>query len=611
MNNAIFILFTHQLIYRRLILLKLLLSTAFLPVYAQGYSGNPILPAPAPDPDVIIANGKYYIYPTGGSKFRAYSSTDLTNWTDEGVIFDLGPDCSWADGGGWAPDIVYHNNQYYFYYTAQRRIGVAVGNSPTGPFIDKGSPLIGDNNRFYNGDAIDPEVFVDSDGQAYLYYTNYGGPSDKRMITQRLQPDLISLQGSATNTTPLNYTEASYMLKRNGTYYMMYSNNFFFKDANYNVQYSISSSPTGPWTYGGQILSGNADYLSPGHHAVLKMPGCDEYYIIYHRYDKNATKRSTAIDRMYFNSDGSVRRVEMTNRGVAARLVNGGCNLADGALFYTEFPVGSLAGWTTGGSGIKEISSDGQLRIRDASGSTTNVLRSDFAIPGSYTLEFMAKIDDYTSGTGGESFGVKIHDGAKRLMFRRESDGFYVLNNTNSWVKLKSTSTFNDWADYQIVANNGSATLYSKRSSSPNWNAEGSWTMQNSTAADKTEFWSKATASDAAEFHMEFVRLRSGANAPNVRSATVSFKTAATIIQENIASKIRIYPNPAIGQLQIDLPVGESTTQLSIYDMRGRLVLNTVLSTSESVDISSLPSGLYTLHLQQGGGGRSKKLMIE
>ncbi|RYE21413.1 MAG: 1,4-beta-xylanase, partial [Sphingobacteriales bacterium] len=107
-------------------------------------SGNPILPLFTADPDIIYANGKYYIYPTAtgpnASQFHAYSSTDLLNWTDDGIVLDLA-NVSWAHVDGWAPSIIARNGNYYFYFTAAKKIGVAVSTSPTGPFVDKGSAL--------------------------------------------------------------------------------------------------------------------------------------------------------------------------------------------------------------------------------------------------------------------------------------------------------------------------------------------------------------------------------------------------------------------------------------------------------------------------------------
>ncbi|WET02448.1 RICIN domain-containing protein [Flavobacterium sp. YJ01] len=283
-------------------------------------SGNPLFTGA--DPEIHYFNNKYYIYTTAiyGTQFHAYSSTNLVNWIDEGLIFDLFPDSPWSQYNGWAPAVVFRNNKYYFYYTAETKIGVAVGNTPIGPFTDIGAPLIGTDP--YTDDIIDANVFVDEDGQAYIYY---GGSGKSRMVVRKLNADMISLATGPTDITPQNYTEGPYMVKRKGIYYMMYSNGAWYNDS-YNVQYSTSNSPMGPWTYRGKVLSSNTEDKGPGHHGVLKMGNCDEYYIVYHRYENGTSgDRKIAIDRMYFNSNDLIEPVNMTNYGVPARVPDQSC----------------------------------------------------------------------------------------------------------------------------------------------------------------------------------------------------------------------------------------------------------------------------------------------
>lgn len=286
-------------------------------------SGNPLFTGA--DPEIHYFNNKYYIYPTAnyGTQFHAYSSNDLTNWQDEGLIFDLFPDSSWSQYNGWAPAMVFHNNKYYFYYTAETKIGVAVGDTPTGPFTDIGAPLIGIDP--YTDDIIDANVFIDDDGQAYIYY---GGSGKSKMVVRKLNPDMVSLDSGMAplDITPQNYTEAPFMVKRKGIYYMTYSNGYWGNDS-YNVQYSTSSSPIGPWTYRGVILSSNPEDKGPGHHSVIKMGDCDEYYIVYHRYENGlGGDRQIAIDHMYFNEDDLIEPVNMTNYGVKPRVPDNICS---------------------------------------------------------------------------------------------------------------------------------------------------------------------------------------------------------------------------------------------------------------------------------------------
>ncbi|WP_324609168.1 family 43 glycosylhydrolase, partial [Streptomyces scabiei] len=139
---------------------------------------SPVLPGLTADPNIVRFGDTFYMYPTtdgfagwSGTKFKAYSSKDLVHWTDHGVILDLGPDVTWADTRAWAPTMAEKNGKYYFYYSADTNIGVAVSDSPTGPFKDPlGKPLVA--RGAYTGQMIDPAVFTDDDGKRYLYWGN-------------------------------------------------------------------------------------------------------------------------------------------------------------------------------------------------------------------------------------------------------------------------------------------------------------------------------------------------------------------------------------------------------------------------------------------------------
>ena len=288
-------------------------------------SGNPILPGDHPDPSIELFNGAYYVYTTAsggttdapGRYFHAWRSTDLTNWVDAGVVLDRAT-VSWAatDNRTWAPDMVYRNGKYYFYSAIATSVSVAVCDSPVGPCRDKGSPLV--QGQLYNGvEAIDPMVFVDDDGQAYLYFGGSAGGGTMGIF--RLNADMISVSGAVTVQRPQNFTEAPFVFKRAGRYYLQYSNGAYNNNS-YNVQYSTGPGPLGPWTYGGQILSATGSYNGPGHNGLLQYPGTDDWYMVYHRYQNaDYSKRYDALDRMYFNGDGSIQRVTMTATGVEAR----------------------------------------------------------------------------------------------------------------------------------------------------------------------------------------------------------------------------------------------------------------------------------------------------
>ncbi|MBB6069510.1 family 43 glycosylhydrolase [Longimicrobium terrae] len=320
---------------------------------------NPVLGPDAPDPHAAFLDGKYWIYPTseGGQRFHAYSSTDMVNWVDEGVVLDLGPGVAWTDWNGWAPAIAVRNGKYYFYYSANgphpdSKIGVAVGTSPRGPFTDIGRPLV-TSDASVPLEAIDPMVFVDTDGQAYLYYG--GSAGNGNMAIHRLNADMISLSGARIVQKPRYFTEGPFVHKRNGVYYLTYSNGGW-NTPDYNVRYATSTSPLGPWTYGAQILGKDFNFSGPGHHAILQRPGADDWYIVYHRYEDgaefNAKRRATAIDRLTY-SGTAIQPVTMTGavpngryklfaRHSGKALDVGGCSTADGADVIT-WPYSGLA----------------------------------------------------------------------------------------------------------------------------------------------------------------------------------------------------------------------------------------------------------------------------
>ena len=241
---------------------------------------------------------------------------------DQGQVFNLNQS-SWATNGyGWAPCVVAFNGNYYFYYAMggaagwqDSKIGVAVGPSPAGPFTDSGSPLVVSTTS-PNVEAIDPMVFFDTDGKVYLYY---GGSAGSNLGIRQLNTnDLVSFSAALSVVTPANFTEAAFMSKRNGVYYISYSNGSWQTNT-YNVRYAIGSSPLGPWTYKGQILVTDSLHKGPGSHALLQVPNTDIWYICYHYWDSVYATRHVALDVLNYNADGTIKPVAMTGGGTVAR----------------------------------------------------------------------------------------------------------------------------------------------------------------------------------------------------------------------------------------------------------------------------------------------------
>lgn len=298
---------------------------------------NPVLTWYHADPEILYAEqtGKYYIYPTNdghdnwmGTDFSVFSSDNLRDWHDEGVILDVKKDVCWADGRAWAPCIIERREpsgdyKYYYYFCADQKIGVAIAGRPEGPFIDAlGQPLISGNPKGQQGgQEIDPDVFCDPvSGKYYLYWGNY------YMAGVELNDDMISYDpDSVVIMTPKsNYTEGTYVFYRKGLYYFLWSENDT-RDENYRVRYATATSPLGPLSIPEDniILSKRPELgiFATGHNAVIQKPGIDEWYIVYHRFRRpNAIKmgwaagyhREVCIDRMDFNADGTIKKIKPT-----------------------------------------------------------------------------------------------------------------------------------------------------------------------------------------------------------------------------------------------------------------------------------------------------------
>src|SRR5690625_1228020 len=228
-------------------------------------SGNPVFPGWYADPEARIFDNKYWIYPTYSAPyddqtfFDAFYSKDLVEWTKVERILEM-KDITWARRAMWAPSPIEYKGKYYYYFAANDiqsneelgGIGVAVSDRPEGPFKDVlGKPLI---DKIHDGaQPIDPHVFIDDDGSAYLYYGGWG-----KCNVVKLNEDMISIgtfeDGTALkDITPKNFVEAPCMIKRNGQYYFMWSEGGW-GGPHYSVAYAISSSPVGPFTREDKIL---------------------------------------------------------------------------------------------------------------------------------------------------------------------------------------------------------------------------------------------------------------------------------------------------------------------------------------------------------------------
>jgi beta-xylosidase len=298
---------------------------------AQKRAGNPIFEGDYADPEGLVFDKTYWIYPTYSAAYKdqlffdCFSSKDLIRWKKHERIIDNN-EIKWLNKALWAPSAIEKDGKYYLFFGANDvhegeigGIGVAVADNPAGPFKDLlGKPLIGE---IVNGaQPIDQFVYRDDDGQYYMYYGGW-----KHCNVVRLNDDLTSLKPFEDGeiykeVTPENYVEGPFMLKRNGKYYFMWSEGGW-TGPNYAVAYAIADSPMGPFNRIGRILQQDPEVAKgAGHHSVIQVPGKDEYYIVYHRRPLDKTggsERQVCIDKLEFDEDGFIKPVKMTFEGVA------------------------------------------------------------------------------------------------------------------------------------------------------------------------------------------------------------------------------------------------------------------------------------------------------
>lgn len=269
---------------------------------------NPILPDMA-DPHVIEVDGTYYLYATSHQRgYDVFVSRDLVNWENKGLAFES------PRGGAWAPEIFHDrrgSGKFYLYYTdndpdlppspIHKQIGVAVADSPLGPFVDKGTVV---------KPAIDAHLYQDDDGQLYLYYV----PLPSSGIAMRRMKDFFTPADGdpvsiiepteAWETYKSKVAEGPYMLKRDGVYYLTYSGTGADLHR-YAIGYATAASPAGPFLKhpGNPIASGNdKDIFGPGHHCIVSAPDGAMWMVYHQKYDmKLSYHRFIALDPIWFD----------------------------------------------------------------------------------------------------------------------------------------------------------------------------------------------------------------------------------------------------------------------------------------------------------------------
>lgn len=266
------------------------------------------------DPAPMVYNDTVFLYTTHdeddaeGFKMQdwlLYTSTDMVNWTDHGVVASL-KSFNWVkrDNGAWAEQVVERNGKFYMYCPIHGNgIGVLVSDSPYGPFKDPlGKPLVWQKEHW---DDIDPTVFIDEDGQAYMYW---GNPN---CYYVKLNEDMISYSGDIVKLkeTPEHYQEGPWFYKRNGHYYLAFASTCCPE----GIGYAMSDSPTGPWKTKGYIMR-PTERTRGNHPGIMDYKG--KSYVFGLNYDllkletnTHYERRSVSVAEMHYNEDGTIQEV--------------------------------------------------------------------------------------------------------------------------------------------------------------------------------------------------------------------------------------------------------------------------------------------------------------
>ncbi len=281
------------------------------------------------DPSARVFGNSVYLYPSHDivvqpghgrpgwfcmQDYHVFSSANLTDWKDHGVIVSQDK-VEWGNAEGysmWAPDCINRNGKYYFYFPDNVKdtsfgrgfaIGVAVADNPAGPYKLQALPI-------KNVHGIDPNVFIDKDGQAYLYWAQgniYGAKLKENMLELASEPKLLGVLPAK------GLKEGPYLFEHNGIYYLTYPH---VENKTERLEYATSDNPMGPFKFAGVIMDESPECWT-NHQSVIEFK--NQWYLFYHHndlspnFDKN---RSVRIDSLFFNGDGSIKKVIPTLRGV-------------------------------------------------------------------------------------------------------------------------------------------------------------------------------------------------------------------------------------------------------------------------------------------------------
>ncbi len=545
--------------------------TFFVTLFGLVKAQNPIFKdAFTADPAPLVYNGRLYVYvgqdeAKDGELFtmtgwRCYSTTDMKTWTSHGVIMKP-TDFSWGAADAWASQVVYKDGKFYLYVTVTgkspyggRNIGVAVSDSPTGPFKDaRGTPLIRDNmtNNGKTWDDIDPTVMIDDDGQAYLCWGN------PLCYLVKLKPNMTETDGTISQITPPNYAEGPWLYKRNGMYYLAYPA-FVPGVGSEQICYATATNVTGPWTYRG-VLSGTAKNSYTIHPGIIEYKG--QNYFFYH----NATltlngqgpatgRRSVCVEYLCYNTDGTIKPITQTTAGITVASPCPPVTVPQTPFKGTAWPIpGRIEAedYDLGGEGVSfhEANTSGNQGAAtyrndevdiEATQDTEGAYNVGYILNGEW-LEYTVNV----SATGKYDLSIRLAtDGAGKTM-HAEIDG----QNITGAITIPNTAGFQTWQT--VTVPNLSLTA-------------GNHTLR--------------LAFDADYFNINYIKFD---------------KATVTSIADDFENVGLLYPNPFEHSLHLDY---KNEYGYRIYDLSGRLIVQGHATGLIEVG-EELQSGVYVLQI--------------
>jgi len=519
------------------------------------------------DPSAHVwADGRLYVYPSHDidppqgcdlmDKYHVYSTDDMINWTDHGEIL-AAADVPWGrpEGGFmWAPDCAYKNGTYYFYFphptgsgdawNSTWKIGVATSTEPAANFQVQG---------YISGlkSMIDPCVFVDDDGQAYLYYGG-GGTCE----AGKLKDNMIEIDGTVKPMQGLaDFHEGSWVHKYNGKYYLSYADNN--PTGGNQLRYAVSDDPLGPWTYKGVYVKPTG---SPTNHgSIIEYKG--QWYAFYHNsvLSGNPWLRSICVDPLYYNDDGTIKMIQQTREHGNSFHENP--LTIPGTLEVEDYDQG---GQGKAYSDSESLNNGNAYRINEG-------VDIEMNSPGNYNV-------GWTNGGEWMEYTVNVRETA-----------MYTINtvaaspNNNSKIRFRIDD--DDITASVVIPNTGGWQAYRTIST-------------------------KGITLSAGTHILQLFEETGGFNIDKITFVKEDLIMGLT--EKPSGTSCKVYPNPASHNLIVEYP-GKEILQLDIVDVAGHKVktfVNHEGNATLSLSVTDIAAGFYMLNIYTANAVDTVKVMI-